>query len=72
MKIKYTGKVQLTSQGITFQEGLEYDLKDEQVDYLLKTFKGKFIVIKKVQPKQTPKAEKPTRSRKKPQAEDKE
>jgi len=49
MKIKYIGKVPMSSKGITFEQDVDYDLAEDVVSYLIKTFPAKFekaIVVK--------------------------
>ena len=60
MKVKYIGEIAMMSQGITYENGRMYEVKDEVGDKLLKTFGDRFEELVAPKPKPAPKA-KPTK-----------
>lgn len=67
MKIQYIGKGKFQSNGLICSEtGSLHDVKDEQGEYLVKTFPGKFNLIEPTTKKsEEPKEAKPSRRSKK-------
>jgi len=60
MNIKFTSKVSMTSKGITFQDGVIYDIAEE-AKRLVKTFPNRFQLVQEATPQEVkPEIKEPT------------
>jgi len=52
MNVKFTSKIAMTSNGIAFQDGITYDINEEEAKRLVKTFPNKFRLAPEAAPQE--------------------